>query len=85
MSSTQEQVESFYRFATEQLGNGGSEKSIDELYDEWRLESLGTDEFDEDVAAIRASIQDMNCGAVCRNAHVVIGEIRQELAGPESQ
>lgn len=85
MPSTQEQVESFYRFATEQLGNGGTEKSIDELYDQWRLESLNSDELDEDVAAVRASIQDMNGGAVRRNAHSVIGEIRQELGGPEGE
>ena len=30
--ATQEQIDSFYRFATEQLAGGSSEKSIDELY-----------------------------------------------------
>ena len=60
--ATQEQIDSFYRFATEQLANGGSEKSVDELYDQWRFENLSPQELAENVAAIQASIDDMNNG-----------------------
>jgi len=40
MSATAEQLDSFYRYATEQLGNGGTDVSIDELFERWRLENL---------------------------------------------
>ena len=79
MASTQEQVEGFYRFATEQLANGGSSKSIDELYDQWRFESLGPEEFTENVAAIQGSIDDLNRGEAGRDAATIVQEMRQEL------
>lgn len=50
--TTRELIDSFYRFATEQLINGGSAKSVDELYDEWRFENLSPEETTENVAAI---------------------------------
>ena len=77
--TTKEQIDSFYRFATEQLENGGSEKSVDELYDEWRLENLTPEEVAENVAAIQASIDDMKTG---RDAGEVIRELRDELNLP---
>lgn len=85
MASTQEQVEKFYRFATEQLANGGSGKSIDELYDQWRFESVSAEELAENVTAIQASIRDMNLGDSGRDATGIIQEMRQELSGPDSQ
>jgi len=60
--ATQEQIDSFYRFATEQLPNSGSDKSVDELYDQWRFENLSPEELAENVAAVQASIDDMNDG-----------------------
>ena len=83
--ATQEQIDSFYRFATEQLANGGSEKSVDELYDQWRFENLSPEELAENVAAIQASIDDMNNGHTGRDAGEVERELREELKLPDPE
>ena len=85
MATTQDELESFYRFASEQLANGGTEKTIDELYDQWRLENLTPEDVAENVAAIQASIDDMNNGETGRNAREVIKELRSELDLPASE
>jgi hypothetical protein len=82
--ATQEQIESFYRFATERLGNGGAELSMDELYEEWRFENPTTEEFEENVAAIQASIDDMNRGEKGRDAGEIVRELRQKYNLPQS-
>ena len=83
--ATQEQIDSFYRFATEQLANSGSDKSVDELYDQWRIENLSPDELAENVAAVQASIDDMNDGHTGRNAGEVERELRDELKLPDPE
>ena len=79
MATTHEELESFYRFASEQLGNGGTEKTIDELYDQWRFEQLTPEDIAENVAAIQASIDDLNRGESGRDARLVVEELRSEL------
>jgi hypothetical protein len=83
--ATQEQIDSFYRFATEQLSAGGSEKTVDELYDQWRFENLGPEDIAENVAAIQASIDDMNQGETGRDAGKVIRELREEFDLPAAE
>ena len=83
--STQEQIDSFYRFATEQLASGDSEKSIDELYDQWRYENLTPEELKENVAAVQAAIDDMNAGDTGRDAARVEQELRDELNLPATE
>jgi|CXWL01.1.fsa_nt_gi hypothetical protein len=83
--TTQEQIDSFYRFATEQLANGGSEKSVDELYDQWRSENRAPEEMAENIAAVRAAIDDMNQGDMGRDAADVEWELRGELNLPSSK
>jgi hypothetical protein len=80
--TTQEQIESFYRFATEQLENGSSEKSVDELYDQWRYENRSPRDMTENVAAVQASIDDMNNGETGRDAGEVIREMREKFELP---
>ena len=81
MASAREQVESFYQFATTQLANGGSGRSIDELYDQWRFESVTPEEFTENVAAIG----DVNRGETGRDAQEIVDEMRRELTGPDGK
>jgi len=81
----QEQIDSFYRFVTEQLASGGSEKSIDELYDQWRHENLTPEELEENVAAVQAAIDDMNAGDTGRDASRVEQELRDELNLPATE
>jgi hypothetical protein len=83
--ATQEQIDNFHRFATKQLENGGRDKSVDELYDKWRLESQSPAEFEENVAAIQGAIDDMNNGDTGRDTGEVIDEVRNRynLPAPE--
>ena len=80
MAVTQDELERFYRFATDQIANGGSsQKSLDELYDQWRFDNLSPEDNAENVAAIQASIDDMKGGETGRDASEVIREVRDEL------
>lgn len=60
--TTRERVESFYRYATEQLSSGGSEKSVDELFDEWRIKNPTSEEHAANVAAIQEALDDLAAG-----------------------
>lgn len=80
--ATQEQIDSFYRFAIEQLANGGPEKSVDELYDQWRYENRSPEEMAENIAAVQAAIDDMTNGDKGRDAAEVERELRDELNLP---
>jgi hypothetical protein len=80
--TTQEQIESFYRFATEQLANGDADKSVDDLYDQWRYETELSENMAENVAAVQASIDDMNNGETGRDVCDVIGEMREKFNLP---
>lgn len=80
--TTREQVDSFHRFATEQLASGSTDKSIDELYDQWRYENMSAEEMRENVAAVQAAIDDMNAGDIGRDAARVEQELRDELDLP---
>ncbi len=80
--ANQEQLDSFYRFATAQLTDGASEKSIDEMYDQWRFENLSHEELLENVAAVKSAIDDMNNGDMGRDAGEVERELREELKLP---
>ncbi len=62
MSSTQEHLDDFYRFASEHLVNVGNDLSIDELYDRWRLEHPSGIERQTDLLAVKAALRDMEHG-----------------------
>ena len=81
--TTREQIESFHRFATAELASGGG-KTIDELYDQWRFENQTAEEFGENVAAIQASIDDMNRGEKGRDFGDVIADVRSRHGLTES-
>ena len=82
---TQEQVDSFHRFATEQLAGGGTYKSIDELYDQWRYENMSPEESRGNVAALQAAIDDINAGDVGRDAAKIEQELGDELDLPVTE
>ncbi|WP_238757849.1 hypothetical protein [Rubinisphaera margarita] len=55
---------------------------MSELFDLWETQNLTPEEYDENVAAIRASINDMLAGETGRDAAQVIHEVRTELNLP---
>lgn len=79
MTMTAEQIDSFHRFATARLNDGGTDLSMDELYDEWRAQHPSPDELHENVLAVKAAIRDMENGDTGQDADEVIAEIRDEL------
>lgn len=62
MAISQDHIDSFHRFASEQLGKLGAEVSMDDLYDQWRLENPTEEEREADVRAVKASLRDMEQG-----------------------
>ena len=60
--ATQAEIDSFTRFAVQQLSNGGTELSMDELYDRWRSQNPRAEELAESVAAVKAALADMEAG-----------------------
>jgi hypothetical protein len=66
LKATEQQIEGFRTFALDQLRNGGSDLTVDELYDRWRLECPSTDELQDDVLAVKASLRDMESGQTGR-------------------
>ncbi|HUG94102.1 MAG TPA: hypothetical protein VML55_24945 [Planctomycetaceae bacterium] len=79
MTVTREQLDNFHEFAARQLDNGGSELSLEQLLDLWRIENPAPDERSENVAAIRQAVDDMDAGDVGEPADVVIQEVRESL------
>ena len=63
MATTEQEIERFAQFAKEQIANGGAEISIDELFDQWRIQHPPA----ADVLAIKASLRDMENGETGRS------------------
>jgi hypothetical protein len=79
MTVTREQLDSIHEFAARQLDNGGSELSLEQLLDLWRIEKPASDERTENVAAIRQALHDMDAGDVGEPPDAVICEMRASL------
>ena len=77
--ATQEEIHDFTRFALDQINSTGSELSMDELYDMWRLENPDPNVCADDVAAINGAIEDYKNGDRGRVAGELSRELRKEL------
>jgi len=62
MPTSQEQLDSFHRFALDKLQNGRAEMSLLELVQLWRLENPTADERAEAIAAIKQGQADIEAG-----------------------
>jgi hypothetical protein len=74
MSITQTQIDSFHRFASEKIANGGADLSWDELFIQWQSDC----ERDEINTAIREGLADVEAGR-CLPAAEAMEEIRKEF------
>ncbi len=81
MPVTQQQIDSFHGFATEKLGNGASDLSIDELYELWRLENPTPEEQDDIHASIRRGLADVEAGRY-EPAEEVMSRLREKHGIP---
>lgn len=71
MFTSDAEIDGFAQFAKGELARLGEGVSLDELFDQWRLRHPPA----EDAAAIRASLRDMEGGAVGRP----FGEFAEEF------
>jgi hypothetical protein len=62
MSTTEQDIANFTQFALQRIEAGHRDATIDELFDQWRLENPSDEEFAENVAAVQASIRDYLSG-----------------------
>ncbi|MEX2316545.1 MAG: hypothetical protein WD669_05295 [Pirellulales bacterium] len=62
MEKIAQDLASFTSFAHQQIVSGQSDRSIDELFDQWRAENASDKLYAEYVAAVRASIDDFKNG-----------------------
>ncbi|MCA9076237.1 MAG: hypothetical protein KDA93_14505 [Planctomycetaceae bacterium] len=74
--ATQHQVDSFYRFASEQIRESESDLSMAELFDLWQLQSPDESELAESVSAVKAALADMEQGDTGRPLHEFFSELR---------
>ena len=70
---TAELIESFSRFAKAKVDQSGNDLSIDELFDEWRIQHPPA----EDWLAIKASLRDLEQGETGRPFAEFADEFRQ--------
>jgi hypothetical protein len=66
MPAAQEELDSFYRFATERISNSGVDVTFAELVDIWRIQHPTSDELHENVAAVKEALRDMETGETGR-------------------
>jgi hypothetical protein len=78
MSVTQEELDSFHRFASEKLNKGPADLSWDELFIHWQ----SARERDEVNTAIREGLADVEAGRY-QDASEAMEEIRKEFDFPE--
>ncbi len=73
--ATQDDINSFHQFASDQIRNGGQHKTVDE----WRF-GAGHDRINQgDLAAIRESVYDWKRGERGRDMDEVITELEASL------
>lgn len=77
MPTTQEEIDSFHRFASKERTN--ADCTLDEIYDRWRIENPTGHEHRENVAAIAASLRDMEAGDTGTPAKEVMRKLRDSF------
>ena len=70
--ATKQQIDSFYEFASSQIGNGGAALSMDELYFLWRAKHPMPAELADSVAAVRAAYAELAAGDSGRPARAAL-------------
>lgn len=85
MATTEQEIQSFAAWAREQLANGGSEFTFDELVDRWRALNPPPEELAESVAAVKAALADMEAGDAGIPADEQLARLRRKFDIAESE
>lgn len=78
MPSIEQQLESFHQFAAEQVGNGGSEFTLEDLVDLWRAANPADDELQDSLASLQRGLADAEAGR-SYPARDALAKLRQGL------
>ena len=62
MATAEQDIASFTNFARQKIEAGERDLTIDELFDQWRIENPSDEQHAENVAAMQASIDDFKRG-----------------------
>jgi hypothetical protein len=77
--ATREQLESFFRFASTEIDNGGAALSMDELYGLWRSKHPTATELSDSVSAVKEAYAEIEAGETGRPARAALRETCQRL------
>lgn len=79
MAITSADLQAFHCFAQAKLEIGEAE-TLQDLLNDWEVESRSPTEQQEDLAAVKGALEDMNRGDTGRPAEAISDELRAELA-----
>ena len=85
MSTVEQDLRSFWRFAEKQLSDSNSELTIDELFDMWREANRSAEELAQSVVAVKAALRDMEAGDGGIPADEHLAQLRNRFGIPESR
>lgn len=77
--ATKEQIDSFSRFASSEIDNGGAALSMDELYSLWRAKNPTRAELADSVAALKDAYAEIEAGGTGRPARSALRESCERL------
>ena len=81
MATTEQDIDRFARFAKERIASGRAKLSIDELFDQWRIQHPP----EEDTLAIQASLRDIERGETGRPFGEFAREFRKRNDIPDAE
>jgi hypothetical protein len=79
MSTTEQDIASFNNYVRLRIESGDRDLTIDELFDQWRIENPSDEQYAENVAAIKASIRDFQSGERGSTAGEHSAQLRREF------
>ena len=82
MSTAEQDIANFANFALQMIESGQRDLTIDELFDQWRVENPSGEQYAENVAAVRASIDDFKAGVRGTIAGEHSTQLRREFGAP---
>lgn len=62
MSDTQQELEGFYQFASRQIVLGQGDRTLSDLFDEWRSQQILPQEVFDNALAVKAALRDIEGG-----------------------
>jgi hypothetical protein len=82
MTTAEQELNSFTSYARQIISSGRRDLSIDELFDQWRMENPSDESYAENLAAINASIREFRAGERGTLAGEHSAQLRQQFGAP---